>query len=319
MPAKNFPAYIFLGEEDFLKEEAVEKLKSSSLNSETRDLNYSMFYARERDVDINQMLDLLNTLPFLSKKRLIVLKDADSLPAADKKSILSYLRNPRESSVFVIESASSFIKGEFLLEASRLARLVYFRRLPDTSVDTWLDKKANMYGKRILPDAIKFIKESLPNDLRMLSLSMDNVILFVGRESIITKEDIEKVVGKNPAHTSSDLIDSIAEKNIRRSLGIVFSLKRDKKKETELLGLLGWNARMLLRVKELLTIKNNIEIRQGLALNPRSFDRIVRQADRLERSQILALLDELLKADIDIKTGMPMEAAIERLIVKMCS
>ena len=94
MPTKIFPAYLFLGEEDFLKEDAVEKLISRYLNSQTKDLNYNVYYAKDKNFNVKEMLDTLNTEPFLSKKRLVVLHHADSLSASDKESVLFYLQNP---------------------------------------------------------------------------------------------------------------------------------------------------------------------------------------------------------------------------------
>ena len=45
MPTKELTSYLFLGEEDFLKEAELEKLKSRFLENTTRDLNYNVFYA----------------------------------------------------------------------------------------------------------------------------------------------------------------------------------------------------------------------------------------------------------------------------------
>ncbi|MFC1667470.1 DNA polymerase III subunit delta, partial [Candidatus Omnitrophota bacterium] len=173
MPTKNFSSYLFLGEEDFLKKEAIEKLKSSFLDPETKVLNYSVFYAKEKNFNIKEMLDNLNTLPFLSKKRLVVLKDADSLPAAGKESVLFYLRNPKKTSLFIVESSLPVIKGGFLLDLSKVSHLVYFRRLTDSGINTWLVKKAGLSGKKISLEAIKTIKDNLRNDLRTFSSNMD--------------------------------------------------------------------------------------------------------------------------------------------------
>ena len=319
MPTKIFPAYLFLGEEDFLKEEATKELKAISLDKDTRDLNYSVFYGKDKNINFNGMLDNLNTMPFLSKKRMVVLKDADSLSPSFKKSILTYLRNPKETSLFVMESPLPSIKGEFLLEASKHAQLFYYRRLTDSSINTWLLKRANLSGKKMAPGAIKAMRENLSCDLRLLSSNMDSIILYLGKRVLITKEDIDNVMGSNPSHTAFDLTASIVTRDVKKALSIVASLKKDRKKETELVGLLAWNARMLLRVKEFLKIKGRQEIRKDLGLNPRMFDRLVGYAAGLKKSQISVLLDELKKADMDIKTGVSSTLVIERLIVKMCA
>ena len=124
MPAKELTSYLFLGEEDFLKETELGKLKARFLENSTKDLNYSVFYAKEKDFRLKEMLDILNTVPFVSPKRFVVLKEADSLTESDKESVLFYLRNPQESSIFIIDSKSTKIKEGFILEASKLAKLV---------------------------------------------------------------------------------------------------------------------------------------------------------------------------------------------------
>jgi len=318
MPTKDFSTYLFLGEEDFLKEEAVEKLRSRFLDKGAKDLNYSVFYGKDKRCVVLGMLEALNTLPLLSERRLVVLKDADSLALSEKESVISYLRSPKNSSLFIIESPHPFIKGGFLLEASKHAHLVYYRRLTESGLSAWISKKAGLSGKKISLDAIGAVKESLPNDLRLISSNMDNIILYIGKKTFITKQDVEAVIGRSPLHTAFDLIESIEKKDVKKALTVFSSLKKDRKKEVELLGLLSWNARMFLRVKELLSIKNRMEVRRDLALSPRKFDQVVKYASRFKKKEILALLDEVLASDLEIKRSSP-APVIERLIVKMCS
>ena len=87
-----------------------------------------------------------------------------------------------------------------------------------------------------------------------------------------------------------------------------------------LLGLLSWQFRMLLRVKELLKIRTKQEIQKELNLYNTKFDQMSRYAANFKRQEIIRLLKEILKADNDIKTG---EASprftLEKLILKMCS
>ncbi|MFH1782504.1 MAG: DNA polymerase III subunit delta [Candidatus Omnitrophota bacterium] len=319
MPTKENPSYLFLGEETFLKEDAVNTLVSKHLGKSTKELNYKVFYAKERSFDIKEMFDFLTTLPFLSKKRVVILKEAQALSISCKESILNYLKEPQNSSVFIMESSSPVIKGGFLLEASKLAHLVYFRKLRDVELDNWIVKKVRSYNKKIDQDAVIALKESLENDLRIISSNLENVALYTGKRAIITKSDVEKVIGVNPSHTAFDLMEAIRKKNVKDALTIFSSLKKDGKKEIELIGLLGWNARMLIRVKELARIRTKQDIARDLSLNPRALDAILNQSSRFKKKEALDLLREILKADLEIKSGSIPKTVIERLVVRMCS
>jgi len=320
MPTKELTSYLFLGEEDFLKEEELKKLKSKYLDIATRDLNYNVFYAREKDFKLKEMLDVLNTASFMSPKRFVILKDADGLSDSDKESVLFYLNNPKESSIFVIDSRAGKIKEGFILEASKLAKLVRAFRLTDSEINMRISKLIRSAGKKISVEAINLIKENLPNDLRVLSSSVDNLILYTGKRAEITKQDVEKVIYVAPLKTSFDLLDAIEKKDAKKALNIFTSIQKYKKREMELLlGLLSWQFRMLLRVKELLKIKTKPEIQRELGLFNAKFDQMARYAARFKRQEIIKLLGEILKADNDIKTGEAFpKFVLERLILKMC-
>lgn len=321
MPIKELTSYLFLGEEDFLKEAELARLKSKFLENSTRDLNYNVFYAKEKDFKLKEMLDILNTSPFMSPKRFVILKDADSLADNDKESVLFYLKNPRDSSIFAIDSKSTKIREGFILEASKLAKLVRAARLTDAEINIWISKQVRMAGKKISADAVNMIRENLPNDLHVLSSGIGNLILYAGKRPDITKQDVEKVIYVAPLKTSFDLLDAIEKKDVKLALNIFTSIQKYKKKETELLlGLLSWQFRMLLRVKELLRIRSKFEIQKELNLYNTKFDQMARYAIRFKRQEIIKLLAEILKADSDIKTGeVPSRFALERLILKMCS
>ena len=77
---------------------------------------------------------------------------------------------------------------------------------------------------------------------------------------------------------------------------------------------------MLLRVKELLRIRNKLEIQKELNLYNTKFEQMTRYAAKFKRQEIIRLLAEILKADSDIKTGYALpKFTLERLIFKMCS
>jgi len=321
MPTKELTSYLFLGEEDFLKETELAKLKSGYLEKSTRDLNYHVFYAKEKDFKLKEMLDILNTSPFMSPKRLVVLKDADSLADSDKGSVLFYLKNPRDTSIFVIDLKSIKIKEGFVLEASKLTKLVRAARLTDSEINTWILKQVWTAGKRITTDAVNLIKENLPNDLHVFYSAIGNLVLYAGKRPDIIKQDVEKVIYVAPLKTSFDLLNAIEKKDARLAMNIFTSIQKYKKRETELLlGLLSWQFRMLLRVKELLRIRSKPEIQKELNLYNTKFDQMARYAVRFERQEIIKLLEEILKADSDIKTGEALpKLTLEKLILSMCS
>ncbi|MDP2921454.1 MAG: DNA polymerase III subunit delta, partial [Candidatus Omnitrophota bacterium] len=273
------------------------------------------------DFKLKEMLDALNTSPFVSPRRFVILKDADSLSDSDKESVLFYLKNPKDTSIFIIDSKASKIKDGFILEASRLAKVVRAARLMDSEINMWISRRVRLAGKKISSEAINLIKENLPNDLNILCSSVDNLMLYAGKRQDITKQDVEKVIYVAPMKTSFDLLNAIEKKDAKLAMNIFTSIQRYKRKEAEfLLGLLSWQFRMLLRVKELLKIRTSFEIQKELGLYSGKFDQMTRYAARFKKHEIARILAEILKADNDIKTGEALPRfTLEKLILRMCS
>jgi DNA polymerase-3 subunit delta len=319
MPSKEFPAYLFLGEEDFLKDQKIKEMKAQYLSPATISLNYSAFYTRDKDFDIKEMLDNLNTMPFMSNKRMVVLKDVDSLPDSGKESVLLYLKKARDTSIFIIDSRSNVIRGEFLLEASKLAELCYCRKLTEGELDKWLAKRSLSYGKKITQEAINLIKGNLSHELSILDASIVNLSLYVDKRPGITVSDVERLISVNPLNDSFDLLNAIGKKDANKALVILNSLQKQKKKEIEFLGLLSWQFRMLLRVKGLVNIKTKADICKEIGIYYKKLDELIQYSAKFQKKQIAGFLKDILKADEDIKTSsFPARMILERLIVRMC-
>lgn len=91
--------YFFTGEDESRKRLSIDKLKTRlSLTHES--LDYNVYYSK--DLSVEQLIDNLKTPPFLGKHRLVILKDAEKLSEADKERLISYLKKPSKTSIFVI-------------------------------------------------------------------------------------------------------------------------------------------------------------------------------------------------------------------------
>ena len=77
------------GPEFFLKEEALDKLKQSTLSKRHQEFNLNVFYGEDLSKDIS---DELNTAAFLGDNRLVVIKNAERLSTPQKERLLTYIK-----------------------------------------------------------------------------------------------------------------------------------------------------------------------------------------------------------------------------------
>ncbi|TET42598.1 MAG: DNA polymerase III subunit delta, partial [Elusimicrobia bacterium] len=73
--------YFFCGEENYLKQEAILLLKKMLIGPEAQDFDFGLFYAE--DTSAREAISLAETYPFMSKKRLVVVKDIDKFTESE--------------------------------------------------------------------------------------------------------------------------------------------------------------------------------------------------------------------------------------------
>lgn len=312
--------YLLAGGEGFLKQRVLDKIKSAVLSPMTEDLNYNLFYGR--DAQGPAIIDCIATLPFMAKKRLVVVKDVDQLPPSHKESLISYCRSPRETTCLVLESGQINLEREFYRSiAGGGGKVMSFRPLSDSEIPGWIrDRVKDLGGKKIAQQAVDILKDNIGNDLRFLSLAIEKLISYVGDRDSITGKDTEAVVGRTVADTAFELIEAIAQKRASNALSILSSLLREGKKASEITGLIGWQLRRIWRAKELLSEGNSKDkIAKELRINRHFLDKFIKQVRAFQAQKLKEDFQILLEADLDIKTGHLREKVIlELLIIRLC-
>lgn len=319
MLKKDALVYLFDGEEEFLKEEQGSKLARDLLSEQQLVLNKTVLYAQE--VDGPTIISLARTSPFLSSKRLIVVKEAERLSPVDEDAVVSYLKNPTKTTCLVLETKKANRKGKLYQAISRYGRIISFDRLRDEEIDRWIAKKVRNLGKSISFEARQILQEFLGRDLRTLAQAIEKAITYVGKRTEVSASDVEEVVGRSAKSKIFDLTDAIGCRQKVRALEILSELVGDNKKAHEIIGMLFWQLKRIARAKRLLA--QGIP-RKNLSreLNVHSFflDGFIAQTKNFRLEELDRGIELLLEADARTKTGtMAHDVALELLVVRLCS
>jgi len=232
--------YLLTGPEEYLKHQFVEKLKKSILNNDkSLALDFDVFRGGEKE--FARISDSFNTIPFASKKRLVVIKDIDRLRLKEKKLILKYLKSPLDSTTLVLETSSNNFDSP-LKEISRFTKPVRCARLKDREQDGWIKKEFADRGKKISPALAMLVRELAGDDLFLLKNEIEKIASFIGDENEITERHIETVLGKAAKKGAFDLVNFILENRPDKALYLMDSLLV-KERPHQILNLLAWQFR----------------------------------------------------------------------------
>ena len=246
--SRQMPIYFFYGEEEFLLQEALAVFESAVLDEGTRDFNFDSFYAKETPT--SQILDVIETLPMMSPRRLVVVKGIEKWNEADWDVFEPYLRNPADSSVVVL-TAKSIDKRKknhkLLLEK---ADAMEFKKPYDNQVAGWVQYIAKKNVIDIETDAISLLHQFVGNNLMEIESELIKLSQFIGDRKTVVAKDVIEVVSKIKVQSVFDLARAIGEGDKARALLCLSQLLSYGQSEVGILALVSRHVRILKSVRK---------------------------------------------------------------------
>ena len=304
--------YLIIGDDDFLREKEIAKIKDKSLSAEESELNFSA-YSHE---DLAAVKDALGTVPFLAEKRVVLLKNVQEIDEKSLGAVFSYLDSPVETSVLVITADAEFRKTGAYDKLAQKMTEVRADRPKDNEVKGWIRAYFSKEKIEISQEAVDLIVELKGHDTGGVRAEIEKLAVYSGGKTI-EAADVEQLVGRSITETVFGLVDAIESKDAEKVFRILSDLSDQKKHPVETIGYLGWHLRNIQKVCLLSSRgKSQEEIARDLGIARWRGRKFIEQAGRYNGAKIEKWLSMLLEADRDIKTGLKSEdLAMEMLVV----
>jgi DNA polymerase-3 subunit delta len=310
------PLYHFSGEEELLKREAVEKLIWLLIEPTLKSFNLDFVQARETKAE--EIINLCATLPFGSKKRMVIVYDIQKLHPKHKEELSKYLPHIPESSCLILFSNKVDKRLKFYQDISKAATEIEFSPLKDDEVSEWIGESVEKYRKKMEPKGVALLLEAVGNNLFELSNELEKLAIYVQDKELIDLKDIENVVGYTKTENVFQLNQAIGEKKLNQALKILKDLSLSKGKETSIIFMLGDHFLKLYQIKASAE-KNMYNLAHLLRIYHGSVQEYQNQAKNFSLEQLEKGLSLIYQADLDLKSGkMPQKFIVELLIYELC-
>jgi len=148
--------YLLIGQDVQAKEDQLRKIKQELLPKELQDFNLDTLYARE--ATLKDIQERFLVIPLKSAKRIIVIKDADSLNEPCRDFLLSYAKKPHKQLVLVLMLEHYDYQDSFIKNISRIAKTMRFKETvnPDTfALNRQIELRKADYALRLLNQLLK--------------------------------------------------------------------------------------------------------------------------------------------------------------------
>jgi DNA polymerase III subunit delta len=198
------PAYLFHGDNEFLKEEKVRALIERATDVATRDFNLEV--RRASEMDSASLAVALDSLPMMAARRVLVIREIATLKKDSLMLLKSHLERPTASIVLLL-IASAGTKPDAAL--SQHCAVVEFKSLNENELVIWLSQHAASVGVTIQPTAAELLCRTTGNDLALLAGEIDKLRSYANGAPI-DERAVTAVVGVRHGETLGDLLDLLA-------------------------------------------------------------------------------------------------------------
>ncbi|MCM8761370.1 MAG: DNA polymerase III subunit delta [Candidatus Omnitrophica bacterium] len=315
--ASGSSVFLFIGEDRFLKEKAIQELVASFAGGDSIGTDYKVFHGA--DTNPEDLLDYINTAPFFTEKKIAIVKNAESLPSTLKTGLINYIKKPAPFTCLVLDAADdSFIKPYH--EVARYMNIRYFGDMTGRELVCWMNDFLGSLGKSIDADAVSILTELHGTDMLMLAQELEKLAAFAGKRRSITAADVEEVAGRSLTRSAFAITRAIDKRKTAEAMRICSELVKSGKKEFEIIGLLCWHFKRMMRAK-ILHSKGvgYYAIAEALKIAKRDQNEFFKQLSAMRIADIKSKITFLLEADLEIKkTKTDPRLVLDLAVIRLC-
>ena len=210
--------YCLVGPEDVLKDEAVRLILDRALDPSMRDFNFDQRTATALDPEA--LDSLLDTLPMLAERRVVVLRDVDGWQkkAKTRTALVKWLAKPAPDTVLVMVQGAGEPDAD--KEFSAHAVTVRCDALPPERAAKWAQHEAAQSGLVLAAEAAEHLVKAVGAELSVLRSEVAKIAaLPPGTE--VTRELIGDLVGVRHGETVGDWRDAVMDDDTKRATALV--------------------------------------------------------------------------------------------------
>ena len=318
------PAYIFYGNEDYLKKSYADLLCNKAVGKDFFDFNFQEFEGK--DTDFSDVFDTAVMMPLMSEKRCVLVRDAKLESISDENFALfeGYFADPCESTVLVflqVNNDFSPVKAKKVIDLiKKKGAACILNKRQGSELTKPLISSASKQGCELSLRAANYLVSVVGDDYNTLINEVNKICSFVGGGEI-TKEHIDAVAIKTDDAKIYDLTKFLLAKNFDKAYEVLSVLIKQKVEPEYILGAIISTYVDMYRAKvSLICGIGAEELSEAYSYGKTAFrlKNGARDSSRLDIDTVRKCLDVLSEADLKLKSGRDNPTVIlEQLMVRL--
>ena len=310
-------AYLLYGDEAYLKQQYKHNLVKA-LNPDGDTMNFNHYEGK--GVDVKQLIDLCETMPFFADRRVILLEDTGFFKNKSEE-LADYMKELPDYMCMVFVESEVDKRNRMYKAVKACGTIAEFARQDEKTLMRWAAGILGKAGKKITQRDMELLLTKTGTDMGNLRMELEKLICYTEGRDVVTAEDIEEICTTQTTNRIFDMVRAVTEKNQKRALDLYYDLLTLKEPPMRILFLLAKQYRQLLQVKQFAEAglaQQEMESKLGVP----SF--AVRNIASCARAYTISELEQAIKDFVDaeesVKTGrLEDKLSVELLIIKYSS
>lgn len=281
------------------------------------------------NVTFDEILNSCETIPFMSEKKLVhiknpyfLLKGSSGASSSEITDALSkYIPSLSKDIILLLSSTGEVeVKNKVVAAFKNAGLLVEYKKYKGEDLNKWVVDQFEAYGKSISKADLMYLISEIGASTDMLAREIEKLCAFAIDEEVITKAHIDEISYKSLESNIFKMVDYMSKKDAEKSLSILRNLLFQKEDHLRILGMIIRQYRLLyLVLLSLKSNKSNSEIERSLKISGFVLQNFVKQSRGYNEKDLIKSLNLCLEKDFEIKSGKyPPDLGLEMLIVELC-
>lgn len=307
--------YLLYGEEEYLKRQFKNNLIYGICNDDT--MNYS--YYEGKDIDVNSIIAMCETLPFFADKRIVIVENSGFFKSS-QESLAEYISGILDTTCLVFVEKEVDKRNKVYKKIKENGYVCELNRQPVEFLEKWISGKLSSEGKKITRNTMGLFLDTVGYDMDNICTELEKIISYCLDKEVVEDSDIKLLCTPKITSKVFDMIDAISYKNQEKAMKIYYELIANREAPLMILYMLSRQFNIMLQISELVNNGfNSKQIADKTGIAPFIISKTMRQINNFSITFLKETLSEGVELEEKVKSGnMNDQMAVEMLIIKCC-
>lgn len=187
------PVYLLKGEELYYLELLSNKFEQEVLDEAEKDFNMGVFYGKDASMD--ELMLSAKQYPVMSKCRLVMLKEAQTMDKRELEKLSKYLQAPLSTTVLVIVNNAKEFPQSLATKIAKVGTVFESQKIREEKLVSWIDSFVKQKGFVMEQQASMMVAEYLGNNLMKISNEISKLLINIKDRKEIKTSDVSLHIG----------------------------------------------------------------------------------------------------------------------------